>query len=452
MDLRRLRSVSGLAAFAASCLLLLGSATALADEPIGFDVSKIYRVPDDGAPARGPDDALVTIVEYSDFHCSACRLANGTLTEILRLYPDEVRLVYRHALLDPEDGTLAAEAALAAADQGRFWPFHDRLFAATGAIDRAEVERAAREVGLDMVRFRRELDRGRFLSAARDADRQASALGVSSTPVFFINGRPLLGAHSLGTFVRVIEQELAVARAVVDSGIPKPQIYRRLTERGLDRAQPTLPGADRVTPPALDAQKIYPVGVGNPALRRGPSDALVTLVEFGDFRCGYCVRVQAVLETLREEYGDKLRLVYRHLPLAGNPSSTLIAEATLAAAEQGAFWPMHDRVFNTPGHLGRPELEQIARDLGLDMDKFKGALDSHRYMDEITFDSAAAAVLGVRGTPTFFINGQPVVGAQDIELFRAVIDARLAEAEALVKKGVPAAEIYRRVTGAKAEQ
>ena len=417
---------------------------------IGFDASARYRVPLDGAPARGAREPLVTIVEFSDFNCRYCRVANDTVTELLRLYPRDVRLVYRHSLLDPEDGTLAAEAALAAADQGRFWPLHDRLFTSDGHLDRATIERHAREVGLDMDRFRRDLDAGRFRAAAREQDLRASELGVRGTPAFFVNGRPLLGAQSLGTFVALVEEERLVAEGLVARGVPRREVYHRVTARALHRAAPVAEGAEMPHIPRLADDQVYPVGLGAPSHRRGADDALVTIVTFSDFACGFCAKVQPTLRELERIYGSDLRLVYRHLPLGNRPESRLVSEAALAAGAQGRFWDMHDRLYAEGGLLDRPGLETVAREVGLDMDRFRDDLDRRRFALEVSADAAVGARLGVRGTPTFFINGTPMSGARPIEAFRELIDRELAEARALVKRGVPRSEVYRTATGAAA--
>ncbi len=439
-------SVMRSAFLAALTAVTVGGGEAQAQDNAGFDASATYRVPLDDAPARGADNALVTVVEFSDFHCQYCRLASDTVAELQRIFPRDVRVVYRHSLLDPEDGTLGAEAAMAAAAQGRFWPFHDRLFAADGAIDRAEVERAAREVGLDMERFRSDLDQARFRSAVRAEDRRAAELGVSATPVFFINGRPLVGAHGLGTFVSLIEEERARAEKLVAAGVPRAEVYHRVTARGRARAEAVADGADLVAPPRVDPDAIYPVGLGAAWQRRGPDDALVTIVEFGDFRCGFCIKIQPVLAELERSYRGQIRFVYRHLPLGGNAQSRLIAEAAMAAGEQGKFWLMHDRLFATEGQMDRPVLEQLARELGLDQKKFAASLDKRRFELDVSRDAADGARLGVRGTPTFFINGAPLVGARPEADFRALIDKKLAEAHALVKRGVPPGKVYQTVT------
>ena len=412
----------------------------------GFDASATYRVPLDDAPARGARDALVTVVEFSDFHCQYCRMASDTVAELLRIFPRDVRVVYRHSLLDPEDGTLAGEASMAAAAQGRFWPFHDRLFASDGPIDRAEVDRAAREIGLDMDRFRADMDGARYRSAVRAEDRRAAELGVTATPVFFVNGRPLVGSHGLGTFVSLIEEERARAEKLVAAGVPRAEVYHRVTARGRARAEPIPDGADLVPPPRLDPDATYAVGLGNSFQRRGGDDALVTVVEFGDYRCGYCIKVEPVLEELEKSYGREVRFVFRNQPLGGNPESRLIAEAAMAAGEQGRFWQMHDRLFATEGPIDRPVIDQLAREIGLDLGRFGAALDRRRFELDVSRDAAEGARLGVRGTPTFFINGTALVGARPAAEFRAVIDKKLAEARALVKRGVAPAAVYDAVT------
>ncbi|HWM87420.1 MAG TPA: thioredoxin domain-containing protein [Kofleriaceae bacterium] len=428
--------------------LLAAPGAALAQE-IGFDTAATYHVPVGDGPSRGPADALVTIVEFSDFQCRFCRIASDTVAELVRLYPREVRVVYRHMLLDPDEGTLPAEAAAAAAAQGRFWAFHDRVFAEDGRIDRAALEHSARQVGLDMPRFRRDLDDGRFRSAVREEHRQAAELGVAGTPAFFVNGRPMLGAQGLGSFIALVEEERAQAAALVKGGVPRAHVYKRVIAPGRRSAGPIASGAGDIPERQLDESVVHPVGPGHPAQRLGSDDALVTIVEFGDYRCGYCAVVLPVLIELKQQYGADLRLVYRHLPLGGNAVSRRLAEAAEAAAEQGRFWEMHVRLFASDGPLDRTDLEAMAAELGLDMARFRAALDRRRNAPAVSRDAADAARLGVRATPTFFINGTPISGAASAQAFRAVIDLKMLEALRLVKSGVPRSEIYGRVTQAR---
>src|SRR5262249_2575874 len=138
----------------------------------------------------------------------------------------------------------------------------------------------------------------------------------------------------------------------------------------------------------------------------GPDDALVTIVEWSDFQCPFCAHTAPLLAHERKKYGDQVRIVYRHFPLSGHRDAQLAAEAGVAAAEQGKFWAFHDQIWANFGKLSRADLEGYAKVAGLDLAKFRAALDERRYHDAVVAENAAAEALGVSGTPTMFINGQ----------------------------------------------
>jgi protein-disulfide isomerase len=406
-----------------------------------FDTAAIYRVPAGGRPARGLAAAPVTIVEFSDFRCAACASAQVTLQQVLALHGDAVRLVYRHLPLDADGGTLPAEAAELAAEQGLFWPMHDRLFGAEEALDRSRLETIAAELGLDMTRFRRGLTQGRARSAVLADLRLASSLGIASTPMFFINGRPLRGAQPLGVFLRVIERERARAEALRRSGVPDERLYEALIAGGESRASSGA-AAEQVSFAGLERDRVYPVGLGVPYQRQGPEDALVTVVAFSDFQCPFCSRAAATLDALRQRLPDTVRVVHRHLPLEFHPDAALAAEAAMAAGEQGKFWPYHQLLFVHQRDLGRSALERHASQLGLDLVRFRRALDERRYREPVLAEAAEAAAFGVTGTPTLFVNGTPLVGARPLAELVALVERKEAEARALLAAGVPRAALY----------
>jgi Na+/H+ antiporter NhaA len=154
---------------------------------------------------------------------------------------------------------------------------------------------------------------------------------------------------------------------------------------------------------------------------RGPDDAAVTLVEYGDFECPYCGQAESVVRELLADFGD-LRYVWRHLPLTDvHPRAQLAAEAAEAAAAQGAFWEMHALLFRHQDALEPKDLVRYARELGLDADRFVDDLRSHTMADRVAADVDSADQSGVAGTPTFFVNGHRHFGAYDIDtLTRAV--------------------------------
>lgn len=418
----------------ALAVLILLAAPARA-ERAGFDPAAIYKVPLGDSPRSGPSDAPVTIVAWSDYACQYCNRAQTTLDHLARLYPGQLRWVHRTLPLD-EDNTLGPEAALAADAQGRYRPMNDRLFALGGHAGRATIELIAREIGLDMVRFRADLDSHTYLASIAADVADAHRLGVPGTPTFFINGRAVRGNQPLQVFVEVVDQELARA-AQVPAG---PGRYDALVAGGKPSADaPTDSGGPRRV---LDPTTLYRVGLGLPGHQSGPDDALVTIVVWSDFQCPFCARQAPVLAHVREKYGDDVRVIYRHIAMAMHRSAALAAEAGVAAAEQGKFWAFHDQVFGDFGHLDRADLERFAAAAGLDLVKFRAALDDHRYRDAVIAETAAGEALGIDGTPTLFFNGAPIGGARDAAFVDRVVDAHLARAREVIKAGVARADLY----------
>ena len=160
---------------------------------------------------------------------------------------------------------------------------------------------------------------------------------------------------------------------------------------------------------------------------RGPDDAPITLVEFSDFECPFCIRVLPTLDQIEETYGDQVRIVYRHFPLTGiHPNAQLAAEASLCADAQGKFWEMHDAIFEVRGKADAEELKTMAEGLGLDTELFGGCLDSGEFRGQVEADLEAGRQAGVTGTPALFINGRFLSGAQPFNVVSRVIDDELA--------------------------
>ena len=157
----------------------------------------------------------------------------------------------------------------------------------------------------------------------------------------------------------------------------------------------------------------------------GPENAPVTLIEFSDFQCPYCRRVQSVLKRLMTAYHGQLRLVFRDFPLRQiHPEAQKAAEAAQCANDQGQFWQYHDRLF-AADDLGVRDLKQYAVEMGLNAESFNDCLDSEKYSQEVQSDIDEARIAGVNATPSFFVNGLPINGAVPFERFVELVELAL---------------------------
>jgi protein-disulfide isomerase len=158
---------------------------------------------------------------------------------------------------------------------------------------------------------------------------------------------------------------------------------------------------------------------------RGDEDAKLTIVEFSDFECPYCNKVNPTLLEVLDQYEGRVRLVWKHLPLPNHGRAPAAHLASEAAHRQGKFWEMHDRIFADQRRMSPERYREYAREIGLDMEQFDRDLGDEATLRRIEADLAEAKILNVRGTPGFFINGRYVSGALPIGTFRGLIESEL---------------------------
>jgi protein-disulfide isomerase len=208
-----------------------------------------------------------------------------------------------------------------------------------------------------------------------------------------------------------------------------PAINRFLSEQAAAAAKRALVAELRKAGPAVRVMLDPPRAnvmldsadrsIGNPAAR-------VTIVEYSDFQCPFCLRAMPTLKKLREDYGDKVRVVWKDFPLTQiHEHAFKAAEAGRCAADQGKFWEYHDKLFGNQQALQPEFLKQYAKDLGMDSAKFDTCLDSSMYAEQVRDSMAAGTRLGVNSTPTIYVNGRVLEGAQPYENFAAIIDEEL---------------------------
>ena len=368
-------------------------------------------------PRLGPKAAKVTIAEISDFQCPFCKRATPTVKEVEQKYSKDVAVVFVNQPLPFHEHAMEAALAFQAANrQGKAWELHDKMFENNTQLERANLDKYASEVGLNMARFKKDMDDPKLKDEIAQDQKLANSVGANGTPTFFINGRELVGAVPFSEFQTIIDDEIKKADVLIKKGTPLKDVYQKLMEQAAN----SPPAA--AAPAAPEAKVDVKLG---DAPVKGAASAPVTLLEFSDFQCPFCGRVNPTLKQIEDEYKGKVKIAFRNLPLPFHDKAHLAAEASLAANEQGKFWPYHDKLFANQQALDRPSLEKYADDLGLNMTRFRAALDNGKYKDQVDRDAKDGAAVGATGTPTFFINGTRLVGAQPFDQFKTVIDAEL---------------------------
>ena len=169
-----------------------------------------------------------------------------------------------------------------------------------------------------------------------------------------------------------------------------------------------------------------PIEADDPVV--GKADAPVTVVEFSDFQCPFCKNANVILRQLRTDYGDRVRLAFKQLPLGMHAQARGAAEAALCANDQGKYWELREWMFNNPNLLKPAALVEQAGALGIKVEPFRKCVDGNLKAAAVDRDIALAEELGATGTPTFFVNGRKLVGAQPVDAFKRMIDAELKKA------------------------
>jgi protein-disulfide isomerase len=354
-----------------------------------LDAALSEAILNNASAVRGPVDAPLTIVEFTDFQCPFCKSAITPMEQLIASRGREVRWVLHSFPLDfHADSELAHEAALAAGDQGKFWEMHDLLFANQSALKIDDLRRYAHMLSLDVPRFDRALSTHQFAGQVA-ADRALGAKAdVNATPTFFVDGHKLEGARQL------------------------PELLQLADSKSTSRPVSAAASAVVVAGAALPDQQV--LGAGN---------APVTITWYTDVRSSLAARQAALLQSLATQYGTRLRVLYRAFAVETHPDSVLAAQALVAAMAQKQFWAMYRGLSEHTGELDRTQILTIATQLGLDATAFAAELD--RAQATVQLDRDDAARRGILGAPVMFVNGTRMDGMQADKNYTAAMDAEL---------------------------
>jgi protein-disulfide isomerase len=403
------------------------------DEDAKEDTTSVFKVPVGTSPILGSPNALVTIVEFSDFQCPFCSRVEPTLKGLRDKYGDKIRLVWKNEPLPfhPAAGPAAEAAMEVRAEKGDkgFWDAHDKFYAnqkdlVSGQTPNVDgIVKMASETGASADKVKKAIN-DQTHKKDIDADQDLSEdFQASGTPHFFVNGRRLVGAQPQEKFEKIIDEEITKAQGLIAAGTKPSEVYAALTKDGKGPPDPEK----------KDVPKSLPTN--DPA--RGNMNAKVVIHEWSDFQCPFCGRVEPTVAQVMKDYGDRIKFVWHDLPLPMHPDAPLAAQAGREAyAQKGpsAFWAMHDKMFANQQKIKRDDLDGYAKDLNLNMDKWKAALDGSTHTAEIEAGKKAGNDDGISGTPAFLVvpgnatSGYYISGAQGYGKFRKVIDRALSEA------------------------
>ncbi len=412
-----------------------------------------------GAPSLGPKDAKVTIIEISDFQCPFCTKGKTTLDEVHKLYPNDVRILFVHQPLSfHPHAKPAAIASLAAHKQGKFWEMYDKLFTNQQQLGDESYKKWAKEIGLDPAKFEADSKDPEIAKAVDRDSAVATALGVGGTPGFFINGVNLAGAYPIDEFKKIIDEQIKKANDELGKGTKAADLNEKLTRANnpalgekiigfvFKGDEPPKQAAQAAPPkrekPPEDSTTVWKVDLHGDEPVRGAKDALITIVEFTDFQCPFCGKARGALDEVEKNYGDKVRIVFKNLPLDFHKNAMGAAESALCAKDQGKFWEMETRQFANQGELDADKLVGHAKEVGLNVAKFEACLKEHKFRPSIDKDMATAERITATGTPAFYIMGRKLGGARPYDDFKKIIDEEITKAEEKIKGGIAKKDVY----------
>lgn len=383
-----------------------------------------YRVPVGDSPVVGPRDAPVTMVMFTDFECPYCKRADATVDELLRLYPNELRVVFKHKPL-PFHTRARPAALLAAAIQKKrgneaFFRAAQEIFTTSPELTTERLTTIGKQQGLSDGEITQSLIGLDKLANAQV--QQDEYLGddveAEGTPHFFINGKRLSGARPVAHFRALIDSELERAKKFIATGIRNAEVYDAVQKEALS---PGLP------------KKLDQLVPDNGRPSRGPARAPVTIHIFSDFQCPFCRQSEQILQKLEKQNQEQLRFVWHDMPLDFHERALPAARAGREAfAQKGnaGFWKMHSLLFSLEDgavSLMPEDLRNYGKQVGLDATRLNKALEDASVHPQIEADKALAASLGIRGTPAFVVGPYLVTGARPAEHFQRLIDMVLAD-------------------------
>jgi protein-disulfide isomerase len=328
----------------------------------------------------------VAIIVYSDFQCPFCRQFAQPIRELMAKGVEGVptKVIFKTFPLSfhPE-AKIAAQAAVAAGEQGKFWEMHDLLFANQSALKRDDLLKYAKELNLNFERFRKDVDSDRVKKVVESEQAEGAKLGVNGTPTFYVAGKEYSGTRSYDQLRKLVQGEQRRTQAMAE--------------------------------------------ITASLMSRGPAGAPVTLEFFADLESPVSRSAMSVLDAVMQRYPSAVRLQFRNFPLAFHPQAPLAHEAAMAAARGGHFWDFTTYILDHQDSAVREQdLIAYAGQLGLDEGRFAAMIQEHRYASRVDADVSEGFKRGIRGSPVIFVNSRRIDGVPSLKTLTEYVEAELA--------------------------
>jgi protein-disulfide isomerase len=394
-------------------------------------------------PTLGEATAYVTWVVFADFRDPLSKELSSSLDQMRAAYPANVlRVVWKHQpspnLAQTKLASTVAQGVFALHGATAFSRYRDLAFAEQDSIGPDVIRRWAISSGLTAEELDAGLEHGAWADVVERDAALAKRLGVDTSPVSFVNGVEVNGAPSSDAVHNVIELELAKAKVLEQSGVPRARIYAEAL--AASSSSPRSPSAANEID---DPKVVWNVPVGSSPVR-GKATASVTIVAFADFESPPCKRAHETLERIRTGYSDTVRIVWKDAPPglhARISGAAYLARAARAQKGDAGFWDMYDRLFAL-AKWEDVDLEGAAAGAGLDVKAAMAGVHDQAYRKDVEADLDLADEVEVSVAPQLFVNGRRLIGDPSYETLRAVVDEEVRKAEALLHSGIEPLALY----------
>jgi len=406
-------------------------------------VPDIYNVEIGDSATQGPDNALVTVIAFSDFQCPFSKRSADSMEPLMKEYGGKLRYVFKHYPLGFHKwAKQASYAAVAAGNQGKFWEYYAKLYTDVRNINEELIVRYAEELKLNMDKFNADRKSSETVEFVKKDIALGEKFGVRGTPTLFINGTRMVGSNSVKLKASIAEH-MDEAEKIKAKGVN--DIYNEIVKHGKTQFKPA-----KREPQAVSTD-VYKAQIPGDAPMWGDPDAPVTVILIDDFECPYCGKLYSTCEELKKGYAGKIRIFFVHNPLGFHKRAKEASSAAIAAQNQDKFWEMYSLLFSKQKEWTKdPDftkwLENEAKTLNLDIERYNADKSSKKTEELIASGIKYASGLGATGTPAMFINGRFIGGALPIAPIKTVIDEELARANDLSSKtGLKGNDLYNEI-------